>query len=422
MVENGKGRLLVVGGNQPYLKSLSHHLEEAGYRAAQMEESPWTPERFKSEPPDMLLLDLRTPDLNPARFVAQVRADEGLRDTPIVLLAAADDLTGVEQCLALGAEDYLLAPFSPTLLKSQVHDYLEIARQRHEARDRAKRDELLKIEHDLQVARLIQAGFLPTELPQPAGWEIAARFQPAREVAGDFYDAFTLSQNRRIGFVIADVVDKGVPAALFMALVRSLTRAFARQNYSLSWADVLEENRPQRGGASHKGRGHAVPSTGTNALKNAVQLTNSYITDNHGEMNMFATLFFGMLDPSNGQLAYINAGHNPPFIIRPDGMVKAALKGTGPAVGMFPAADFRIEYAQIDPGEVLYAYTDGVTEVRDAARGFFTEKRLLTILNRPADSAAALLDHIEGALQQFMTGAVQFDDITMIAVRRMRAS
>ena len=84
-----------------------------------------------------------------------------------------------------------------------------------------------------------------------------------------------------------------------------------------------------------------------------MQLTNNYIADNHGEMNMFATLFFGMLDPSNGQLAYINAGHNPPYMMGQEGTRKAALKGTGPAVGMFPGANFRIEYAQMDPGDVL---------------------------------------------------------------------
>ena len=132
----------------------------------------------------------------------------------------------------------------------------------------------------------------------------------------------------------------------------------------------------QAGRAAARG---AIPSTGTNALRNAVLLTNNYILENHEDLNMFATLFFGLLDPSNGQLAYINAGHNPPFILGPDGTVKAALKGTGPAVGMFPATDFRIDYAQMDPGDILYLYTDGVTEARDPDRAFFTEKRLLAL-------------------------------------------
>ena len=420
-MDNGKGRLLVVGGAQPHLKSLSQRLGEAGHTVTVAEQGPWAPARFASEPPELLLLDLRTPDLDAPRFVAQVRADEALGDTPIILLAAPDDLVGVERCLAAGAEDYLLAPISPTLLKAQVGEYLAISRRRQEARDRAKQEAFLKMETDLQVARRIQEGFLPKELPQPAGWEVAANFKPAREVAGDFYDAFMLSQKRRLGFVVADVVDKGVPAALFMALVRSLTRAFAQQNYSLSWTTVLEDDPVARiAGSASRARGgkRGIPSTGTNALRNAVLLTNNYIVENHEDLNMFATLFFGLLDPSNGQLAYINAGHNPPFVVGPDGAVKAALKGTGPAVGMFPATDFRIDYAQIDPGDVLYAYTDGVTEARDAARRFFTEKRLLSLLSQPADSAAGLLERVDSSLRQFMAGAVQFDDITMMAIRR----
>ena len=130
-----------------------------------------------------------------------------------------------------------------------MRDYLEIGRRRQDARDRAKQEELLKIEHDLQVARNIQAGFLPTDAAAAAGLGDRGPVPARREVAGDFYDVFTLSQNRRVGFIIADVVDKGVPAALFMALVRSLTRAFAQQNYSLSWTDALEKAPSAAGGA-----------------------------------------------------------------------------------------------------------------------------------------------------------------------------
>ncbi len=109
-MDNGKGRLLVVGGAQPHLKSLSQRLDEAGHATTLAEQGPWAAARFASEPPELLLLDLRTPELDAPRFVAQVRADEALRDTPIILLAAPDDLVGVEHCLAAGAEDYLAGP------------------------------------------------------------------------------------------------------------------------------------------------------------------------------------------------------------------------------------------------------------------------------------------------------------------------
>ena len=274
---------------------------------------------------------------------------------------------------------------------------------------------LLKYESDIQTARQIQADFLPDSLPQPAGWEIVAICEPAQNVAGDFYDAFTLSQKRRVCFVIADVVDKGVPAALFMALTRSLTRAFAQQHYSIDWTAMLSE----KGGSGRmRQRGRKRAMTGTIALKNAVTLTNNYIQDNHLDLNMFATLFIGMVDPRNGELAYINAGHNPPFIIGADGALKATLKPSGPAVGMLPGIDFEIEFAQFDPGDVLFAYTDGVTEARSETREFYTEKRLLDTLNHPAISASDVVDRIAGDVHAFIGDADRFDDITMIAVQR----
>jgi sigma-B regulation protein RsbU (phosphoserine phosphatase) len=286
-----------------------------------------------------------------------------------------------------------------------------------------RQKELLKGELDLQTGRQIQADFLPDDLPQPDGWEIAARFKPAREVAGDFYDAFTLSQKRRVGFVIADVVDKGVSAALFMALTRSLIRAFAQQHYSLSWMDVLEDKstEPTKTAAKalrERRRGGAAGMTGTIALKNAVTLTNKYILDNHIDLNMFATMFFGLFNPNNGQLAYINGGHNPPFIVGADGSLKATLRPSGPAVGMFPGVEFRIDYAQFDPGDVLFAYTDGVTEARAANKDFYTEKRLIELLAQPLSSATATVDLVYDTIHEFMKGATQADDITMMAVHR----
>ena len=133
---------------------------------------------------------------------------------------------------------------------------------------------------------------------------------------------------------------------------------------------------------------------------------------------MFATLFFGMLNPDTGQLMYINAGHNPPFIVGADGTVKASLPNTGVAVGMFPNVDYQIEEAVLEPGDVLYTYTDGVTEARNAAGDFLTEPGLIELLNAPVNSAEALLAKIQTYLDGFMHGAVQADDITMLAVRR----
>jgi sigma-B regulation protein RsbU (phosphoserine phosphatase) len=269
--------------------------------------------------------------------------------------------------------------------------------------------EATRFERDLQIARQIQDSFLPGELLQPPGWEIAARFQPAREVAGDFYDVFPLIQNRRVGLVIADVCGKGVGAALYMALFRTLIRAFAQQHYSLRWMDAL---------ATAPGeRRRALPSTGTAALKNAIELTNSYIAGTHSRAHMFASLFFGVLDPANGSLVYVNGGHEPPLIVGPAG-VKTPLEPTGPVVGIFPDANFDVQEAHVEPGDILVAVTDGVTEAQDPGRALFTTERLYSLLAQPSPSASALLDRIEASVRDHTAGADQSDDITMLAVRR----
>ncbi|MBW4689722.1 MAG: PP2C family protein-serine/threonine phosphatase [Komarekiella atlantica HA4396-MV6] len=272
---------------------------------------------------------------------------------------------------------------------------------------------LLIYERDLQIAHMIQADFLPEALPQMPGWEIAARFHPARVVGGDFYDAFPLA-NHRVGFVIADVCDKGVGAALFMSLFRSLIRAFAQQHYNLSWLGALsdESSKLAKGGQRAQ-----APRIGTTALKNAVSLTNNYIANNHSRINMFATLFFGVLNPSTGLLHYVNAGHEPPAIFGAGG-VKARLKPTGPAVGIMPNREFGIQQVQLEPGDILVAYSDGVTDARDPNGQFFGEEKFLSLLQQPAPSATAVLDLIEASVYAYIADADQFDDITMLAVHR----
>ncbi len=275
----------------------------------------------------------------------------------------------------------------------------------------------ISFEHEMEIARQIQASFLPEELPQLPGWEMAARFQPARHVSGDFYDAFPLVQNRRLGLVIGDVCDKGVGAALFMALFRTLIRAFAQQHYALRWmgdlADLANE-----GPAQPVNRERPVlPSIGTSALKNAIELTNNYIATTHGSASMFATLFFGVLDPTNGQLMFVNGGHEYPILVNSAG-VKGQLATTGPVVGLFPGARFDIHTVCIEPGDTLVAFTDGVTEARSSDGDLFGCERLSILVGQPVSTAAELLDRIQAGVQGHMGGADQSDDITLLAIRR----
>jgi sigma-B regulation protein RsbU (phosphoserine phosphatase) len=273
------------------------------------------------------------------------------------------------------------------------------------------------MQRELEIGRQIQASFLPKTLPQPPGWEIAACFEAARMVAGDFYDAFPLSGAKRVGLVIGDVCDKGVGAALFMALFRSLIRAFAEQHYSLSWMDVLSNDAlmPARNGSLERRR--TLLTTGTTALKNAIEHTNNYIVQNHGDTSMFATVFCGVLDPANGALVYINAGHVPAAVINASG-VKRRLEPTGPALGLLPDMDFSIEQVDLEADDILFLFTDGVTDARGPDEAFFTEERLLSLVTRPVQSAEAMLELIRSNLRDHIGDAVQYDDITMLAVKR----
>ncbi|CAN5719963.1 hypothetical protein BH23DEI1_BH23DEI1_07990 [soil metagenome] len=336
------------------------------------------------------------------------------------LLVYAREAHQLKASIAGGLRDFLLPPFESDLVRIRVEAVLERVQSQEDREDDAKREELLKLERDLQIGRTIQQGFLPATLPQPKGWEITACFHPAREVAGDFYDAFYMINKRRVGFVIADVCDKGVGAALFMSLFRTLVRSNAQHNTSLGWMDassgsVTEDKDWLKGDAAQ--RRQSLPSIGTGALMNAVAGTNDYITENHMEQGYFATMFFGVLDPSTGALVYINGGHNPPVLHRTDGS-QSFLKPTGPAVGMLPGVKFKMGQARLEPGDILYAYTDGVPDARSPTSAFFTEKRLFDIVGSGAPSAQALVDDIEGQLQAHIGDAPQFDDITMLALRR----
>ncbi len=279
-----------------------------------------------------------------------------------------------------------------------------------------QQQKMYKIENDIQIARRIQLNFLPNTLPEVPGWEIGGRFQPAREVAGDFYDFFKMMNNRRLGIIIADVCDKGVGAALFMSLTRSLLRAFAQQSHNVNWAESLFED-PDSSFSVKTGSGRLAIRA--NALKTAVVDTNEYITEHHLDLNMFATMFFGMLDPATGKLLYINGGHCPPMIISPDGVIKERLEPTGPAVGMFPGAEFEILEAKMEPGDILFCFTDGVTDARNPAGKMFHEEGIISLIHPPLDSANDLLDRVHNALNNYISDAVQFDDITMVAVRQM---
>ena len=272
-----------------------------------------------------------------------------------------------------------------------------------------------KLNNELEKGRHMQINFLPDKLIQPPGWETAAYFKPARQVAGDFYDVFQVPGGS-IGFVVADVCDKGVGAALFMALFRSLIRIFSGQTsmngLPLTCSDALLDQMDEYANNPSVDPDHVT------ALK-AIYLTNNYIALNHGELAMFATLFFGIIDPDSGAVSYISGGHEPLFIVGPDGGVKERLTTTGPSVGIEPGMQFNIRQSRLESGDILVGYTDGVVEANASDGEFFTMERLVAALDAPASSAKELLDRIAVGVQEHIGEADQFDDVTLLAIRRI---
>ncbi|HKI52708.1 MAG TPA: SpoIIE family protein phosphatase, partial [Anaerolineales bacterium] len=247
-------------------------------------------------------------------------------------------------------------------------------------------------ERDLEIGRQIQSGFFPEHLPEIDGWEIATHFHAARQVAGDFYDVFKFRNSNYVAFIIADVCDKGVGAALFMVLFRSLLRAFSERQ-------IGEDNIQEQ-------------------LLDIILNTNNFIAEYHGKSNMFATMFFGILDPDNGNLYYINGGHEPPVILDKEGKIVQRLMPTGPAVGLFPEMEFQVAQIHLDEGDFLVGYTDGTTDAKNASGEQFSEERMLKNIAYPWTSIFSMLFELNNELQKHIGEQNQFDDITLISFRR----
>lgn len=242
-----------------------------------------------------------------------------------------------------------------------------------------------RLERELQMARELQAGLLPREIPQLPGWECIARWLPAREVAGDFYD-FIPGEGGACGWVIADVSDKGMPAALFMALSRSIVRA------------SLTDTPSPAEGMARANRLICADATG----------------------GMFVTLFFARLDPSAGTITYVNAGHDPPLFYRAGEAQPARLTRTGLLLGMTEDARYEQRTVTLAPGDFILCYTDGVTDALDGdGREFGIERLQQVVLEHRHAPATAIVNAVEQALADFSGGGTPFDDVTILTIKRL---
>jgi serine phosphatase RsbU (regulator of sigma subunit)/anti-sigma regulatory factor (Ser/Thr protein kinase) len=241
-----------------------------------------------------------------------------------------------------------------------------------------------RFEQELEVARLIQQNFLPKELPDLRGWRIAAYYRPAREVGGDFYDVIPLPDGR-VAFVVGDVTDKGVPAALVMSATRSVLRASAPR--LIEPGAVLER-------------------------------VNELLCPDM-PAKMFVTCLYGVLDPATGHLRFANAGHDLPYVKTAGGVEE--LRARGMPLGLMPGMAYEEKETVLQPGESVLLHSDGIVEAHDPDRGMFGFPRLKETVAENA-GGQALIDRVIAELESFTgAGAEQEDDITMVTLERSAA-
>jgi adenylate cyclase len=270
----------------------------------------------------------------------------------------------------------------------------EEGRRRLAAELQHEREMEARLDGELNAARAIQLGLLPRHFPGPPdsrNLEVFASIEPARMVGGDLYD-FVLLDPEHLSFAIADVSGKGVPAALFMAMTREVLLT-ATLRYRNALDRVFNEANDKISAASEE-----LGAGGTNM--------------------MFVTVFAGILDLTSGMLVYVNAGHDSPFVIRAGAEPENFPLAGGPPLGTVDDFQYSIEQRHLAPGEMVLAYTDGVTEAQDSHQTLYSTARLKQLLgSAPATDAKAVVDFVRDDVRRFAAGAEQADDITLLAVR-----
>jgi sigma-B regulation protein RsbU (phosphoserine phosphatase) len=240
-----------------------------------------------------------------------------------------------------------------------------------------------RLEEELSIAKSIQDRLFPKHLPDVTGYELAARSTPSRQIGGDYFDAIELGDGRVL-IAIADVSGKGVPAALLMSNVQATLRALAGSEIDLA--------------------------TSASRINDIIYANTDF--------NKYATFFYGVLDPERHVLAYTNAGHNPPILLRASGDMEM-LEAGGLPVGLMPGSTYDSAATHFDEGDILVCYTDGVTEAESAANEEYGTERLEALVRDQAPgSAAAMLDRILDSVDEFAAGMPQADDITALILKR----
>lgn len=335
--------------------------------------------------PDIILLDIMMPGMSGLEVCSKLKENPHSANVPVIFLTAKDQTEDETEGFKLGAADYILKPVNPPILQARVKTHLALKQSMDSlqktsaALARAKQ----RMELELNVGRDIQTSMLPTVVPDRPEITLCASMEAAREVGGDFYDYYMLNENE-LCFCVADVSGKGVPAALFMAMSKTLIKSRA-----------ADDKTPAK----------------------VITRVNAELSEDNPEC-MFVTAFLAVLDLRNGELRFTNAGHNPPLLRRATGEVEAIVDRHGPVVGIMPGEDYGESTLTMAPGDVILVFTDGVTEAMDIDDNLYGDERLLEVMaSAPDCNAQTVVNAVNASVEEFASGAEQADDITMIAAR-----
>lgn len=329
---------------------------------------------------DLVITDINMPGMDGLALLERLSARS--TDLRSVVLSAYGDMKNIRAAMGLGAVDFVVKPVDFDDMRETIERTLRNLDQWREAL--SQRDELVSLRRELDLAGRIQQSVLPSDFPVMDGYEIHALVAPAGEVSGDFYDVMRVDGGR-LGMVVADVSDKGVPAALLMMASRTLLRGAA---------------------------------IGLGDPARVLSEVNDLMCHDNAQ-SMFVTVFFCVLDPGLGTVAFANAGHPSPLVVRADGGVSALESAENVVLGLLPGAGYDLFSVSLEPGDAVFMYTDGVTEALNGAGEEFGDERLLEVLSRgPVASADGCSARVVESVREFAGGRVQSDDITCAVLRR----
>ena len=330
---------------------------------------------------DMLLSDINMPRMDGLTLLGEVRSLDRL--LKVVIVSAYGDIKNIRTAMNRGAFDFLTKPIDFSDLEATIkktHDELALLRQAS-----VLREKMMVLQRELDIANQIQLSVLPSRFPafpDRSEFDLYATMIPAQEVGGDFYDFFLVDEHR-LGFVIGDVSGKGVGAALFMAITRTMLRATALRGMSAS---------------------------------ECVSYTNHVLTPD-SLPGMFVTLFYGILDVRTGLVTYANAGHNPPYHLRASGDLSTLESTQGLALCLLRDFKYTERSVQMEPGDSILLYTDGVTEASDGAGEQYEAERLEQCLANSSCTPVNLCRDVLRSVTRFSGGIDQSDDITLLTLQ-----